>query len=244
MPAQALPRARRIVRRQDARPRGGHGDRLPAPAAPGLPHRRDPVDRQRLGQLSAGREQARGPGSHPARLSTLTRTRPAARALVRALPPPAQPVAVPALRPALLDPPGARLGRRRGLDRQPGGSRPVLAAASLQLGYADRVLGRLVAHLRETGLYDKALLVVTADHGISFRAGEKRRPLSDANLQDIAYVPLFVKLRTSGTGAWTAHRRERSTSPPRSPLRPACGFRGAWTAIRSSERDRRSAASC
>jgi Sulfatase len=64
----------------------------------------------------------------------------------------------------------------------------------LQLGYADRVLGRLIAHLRETGLYDKALLVVTADHGISFRAGEKRRPLSDANLQDIAYVPLFVKL--------------------------------------------------
>lgn len=64
----------------------------------------------------------------------------------------------------------------------------------LQLAYADRVLGRLVAHLRETGLYDKALLVVTADHGISFRAGEKRRPLSEPNLQDIAYVPLFVKL--------------------------------------------------
>ena len=64
----------------------------------------------------------------------------------------------------------------------------------LQLGYADRVLGRLVAHLRSTGLYDKALMVVTADHGISFRAGEKRRPVSNANLQDIAYVPLFVKL--------------------------------------------------
>ncbi|HEX3267344.1 MAG TPA: sulfatase-like hydrolase/transferase [Gaiellaceae bacterium] len=64
----------------------------------------------------------------------------------------------------------------------------------LQLGYADRVLGKLVARLRHTGLYDRALVVVTADHGISFRAGQKRRPLSDANLQDIAYVPLFVKL--------------------------------------------------
>ena len=64
----------------------------------------------------------------------------------------------------------------------------------LQLGYADRVLGRLVARLRRTGLYDRALVVVTADHGISFRAGQKRRPLSDANLQDIAYVPLFVQL--------------------------------------------------
>jgi hypothetical protein len=63
----------------------------------------------------------------------------------------------------------------------------------LQLGYADRVLGQLVARMRGTGLYDRALLVVTADHGVSFRAGEKRRPLSPANLQDIAYVPLLVK---------------------------------------------------
>jgi hypothetical protein len=63
----------------------------------------------------------------------------------------------------------------------------------LQLGYADGVLARLVARLKTTGLYDRALLVVTADHGVSFRAGEKRRPLSPANLQDIAYVPLFVK---------------------------------------------------
>ena len=64
----------------------------------------------------------------------------------------------------------------------------------LQLGYADRVLGGLVSRLRATGLYDRALVVVTADHGVSFRAGQKRRPLSSENLQDIAYVPLFVKL--------------------------------------------------
>jgi sulfatase-like protein len=63
----------------------------------------------------------------------------------------------------------------------------------LQLGYADRVLARLVARLKATGLYDRALVIVTADHGVSFRAGEKRRPLSPVNLQDIAYVPLFVK---------------------------------------------------
>jgi hypothetical protein len=64
----------------------------------------------------------------------------------------------------------------------------------LQLGYSDRVLGALVSRLRATGLYDRALLVVTADHGVSFRAGQKRRPLSSVNLQDIAYVPLLVKL--------------------------------------------------
>ena len=64
----------------------------------------------------------------------------------------------------------------------------------LQLGNADRLLGRLLARLRSTGLYDRSLLVVTADEGLSFRAGEKRRPASAANLPDISYVPLFVKL--------------------------------------------------
>jgi sulfatase-like protein len=63
----------------------------------------------------------------------------------------------------------------------------------LQLAYADRVLSRLVARLKASGLYDRALVIVTADHGVSFRAGQKRRPLSSVNLQDIAYVPLFVK---------------------------------------------------
>jgi hypothetical protein len=64
----------------------------------------------------------------------------------------------------------------------------------LQLGYSDRVLGRFLARLKRSGLYDDALVIVTADHGVSFRAGQKRRPLSPENLQDIAYVPLFVKL--------------------------------------------------
>jgi hypothetical protein len=70
----------------------------------------------------------------------------------------------------------------------------------LQLGYADRVLGRLLDRLHATGLYDRAVLVVTADHGVSFRAGQKRRPLSDANREDIAYVPLFVKAPGQGRG--------------------------------------------
>ena len=64
----------------------------------------------------------------------------------------------------------------------------------LQLGFADRLLGEIVGRLRSTGMYERALFIVVADHGVSFRAGEKRRPLSSANLEDIAYVPLFVKL--------------------------------------------------
>jgi len=79
----------------------------------------------------------------------------------------------------------------------------------LQLAYADRVLGRLLTRLRASGLYDRALVIVTADHGVSFRAGEKRRPLSEANLQDIAWVPLFVKRPHQRRGRG-AHRPVRT----------------------------------
>jgi hypothetical protein len=63
----------------------------------------------------------------------------------------------------------------------------------LQLGFADRLVGDLLARLRSIGLYDRALVVVLADHGVSFRPGDRRRALSETNLEDIAFVPLFVK---------------------------------------------------
>jgi Sulfatase len=63
----------------------------------------------------------------------------------------------------------------------------------LQLGFADRLVGDLLARLRSIGLYDRALVIVLADHGISFRPGDRRRALSETNLEDIAFVPLFVK---------------------------------------------------
>jgi len=64
----------------------------------------------------------------------------------------------------------------------------------LQLGYVDRELGRLVRRLEQRGLWDRALVVVVADHGVSFRAGEGRRPVTADNLADIVNVPMFVKL--------------------------------------------------
>src|SRR3954453_18135619 len=39
----------------------------------------------------------------------------------------------------------------------------------LQLEYTDTLVRRLLTRLRATGLYDKALVVITADHGITFR---------------------------------------------------------------------------
>ena len=70
----------------------------------------------------------------------------------------------------------------------------------LQLGFADRLVGELLARLRATGLYDRALVIVLADHGISFRPGDRRRAFSETNLEDIAFVPLFVKTPDQQSG--------------------------------------------
>jgi hypothetical protein len=64
----------------------------------------------------------------------------------------------------------------------------------LQLGFTDRFVRALVRRLRREGIYDRALVVLTADHGISFRGGDERRKPTEVNLQDLAFVPLLVKL--------------------------------------------------
>jgi Sulfatase len=71
----------------------------------------------------------------------------------------------------------------------------------LQVGYVDRLLGDLLARLDETGLYESSLVVVTADHGISFRPHGSHRATTPDNLQDLAFVPLFVKAPGQREGA-------------------------------------------
>ena len=64
----------------------------------------------------------------------------------------------------------------------------------LQVGATDLLLGELVERLEETGIYDKAMVVILSDHGISFRVGATdRRTIVPANARDIAPIPLFVK---------------------------------------------------
>ncbi|WP_433342498.1 sulfatase-like hydrolase/transferase [Micromonospora sp. CA-111912] len=64
-----------------------------------------------------------------------------------------------------------------------------------QLGYTDRLIGETLRTLRATGLYDKALVVVTADHGVSFDNGFQGRGMSAvrAAAGQVAWVPTFVK---------------------------------------------------
>ncbi|HLM32875.1 MAG TPA: sulfatase-like hydrolase/transferase [Gaiellaceae bacterium] len=63
----------------------------------------------------------------------------------------------------------------------------------LQVGFVDTLLGELVRNLRRRGLYDRSLIVLTADHGVSFRPGAARRLTTAETLPDLAFVPLFVK---------------------------------------------------
>jgi hypothetical protein len=63
----------------------------------------------------------------------------------------------------------------------------------LQLGYVDTLLGRLLDRLDRVGFTDRALIVVTADHGVSFREGEPPRDLTEGNAVDILSVPLLIK---------------------------------------------------
>jgi hypothetical protein len=63
----------------------------------------------------------------------------------------------------------------------------------LQVGFVDSIIGRLINKLRSEGLYDKALIVVTSDHGVSFRTNDARRPITELNLAEITRVPLFIK---------------------------------------------------
>ena len=64
----------------------------------------------------------------------------------------------------------------------------------LQLGFADLEVRKLIRRLKRVGLYDKALVVVTADHGVSFKVGQfDRRRMNRSNIDEISPVPLFVK---------------------------------------------------
>ena len=63
----------------------------------------------------------------------------------------------------------------------------------LQVGLVDTLLGQLVAHLKAARLYEKSLVVITADHGVSFRPHDNRRSITKTNFADIMAIPLFIK---------------------------------------------------
>ena len=97
----------------------------------------------------------------------------------------------------------------------------------LQVQYTDRLVGELLDALRANGLYDDAVIVVSADHGAAFRTGQPRRPANAVNAADIAGVPLLVK----GPGQREGRVDDRSvrTIDVLPTIAEAAGTRIPWT---------------
>ena len=70
----------------------------------------------------------------------------------------------------------------------------------LQLGYADKLLGELLTRLKNIGIYDRSLIIITADHGNNFQASDSRRGLTKKSFPYIISVPLFIKLPNQKKG--------------------------------------------
>jgi hypothetical protein len=63
----------------------------------------------------------------------------------------------------------------------------------LQTGFADLQLQKLWDKLKSEGLWDKSLIVVAADHGVSFPKRMERRRINRQSAAEIAPIPLFIK---------------------------------------------------
>ncbi len=103
----------------------------------------------------------------------------------------------------------------RGLDEELKWSSQETAAASrqrhlLQLQAGDAFLGRVVTRLRKINAYDDSLIVLTADHGVSFKKGSGYRGIDGLNYPDILWVPLFIKEPGNSGGGIIDDRRASS----------------------------------
>ncbi len=63
----------------------------------------------------------------------------------------------------------------------------------LQVGFVDKLVGELLDKLHSLGMYDRSLIVLTADHGVNFRASKPRRRVVEEFPREIKGVPLLIK---------------------------------------------------
>ena len=114
------------------------------------------------------------------------------------------------------------------LARDPELSRQALQRHLLQLGYVDRVLGEIEARLRATGLWDRSLVVVAADHGAGFRPGGNRRRVTREDAAELAAVPLLIKRPGQRRGRVDRHPVHTSDVTPT--IAAALGLSLPWRA--------------
>lgn len=90
------------------------------------------------------------------------------------------------------EPEAGNEGQRLTADPWPGAQR--YQRHVLQTQFADRLLGRLIDRMQAGALWDEALVVVVADHGLTVRPGQRSRDFPDRdNYQDVMSVPLLIK---------------------------------------------------
>jgi Sulfatase len=99
--------------------------------------------------------------------------------------------------------PSGRLYRRVPSDAIPGLSNHayedqgqldvLLQRHYLQAGFTDLLLRRLWDKLKREGMWDDALIVVLADHGVAFPHRRERRRLRRETAAEIAPIPLLIK---------------------------------------------------
>lgn len=63
----------------------------------------------------------------------------------------------------------------------------------IQTQYVDARLGELLDTMEEAGTLDESIVVLTADHGVSFVEDAPRRRIVPESVGGVGYVPLFVK---------------------------------------------------
>jgi hypothetical protein len=73
----------------------------------------------------------------------------------------------------------------------------------LQIQATDRLLGRLMDRLKELEMWDPAIVLITADHGLSFIPGENIRGYfnREALLAELLPIPLFLKTPDQTAGS-------------------------------------------
>lgn len=70
----------------------------------------------------------------------------------------------------------------------------------LQTLGVDATLGEIVAHMREVGLFDDAMLVLVSDHGNNFTPNVQLRQATSKTYRDVIYVPLIIKYPQQRSG--------------------------------------------
>jgi hypothetical protein len=94
--------------------------------------------------------------------------------------------------------PYANVQNRSGLNRWGSETLNTIAQQShlIQLAFVDMMFGKIMDKLEAENLFDDSLLIVTADHGVSFFWDDEKLPLADAKAIwnfELDQIPLLIK---------------------------------------------------